>query len=105
MRFTATRYAEMSSRHGWSAERIQPRWRARSVGTRAAVASSYHGTLLLLTTGEAVEVEGGLEEVAKRLENAARSGSGTLAWFDELAGNERLGVNPGHVVSVRRKRS
>lgn len=68
------------------------------------MASSDEATLLLLATGEAVEVNGALEEVAKQLENAARSGSGTLAWFNAFEADERLGINPGYVVSVRRKR-
>jgi hypothetical protein len=55
---------------------------------------------LVLTTGEAVEVTGSLQEVAKQLENAARSSSGALAWFDESAGGE-LAIAPGHVVSIR----
>ena len=58
-------------------------------------------TTILLATGEALEVSGELDDVAKQLENAARSSAGTLAWF-ELAGDaERFGVNPGHVVTVR----
>jgi hypothetical protein len=60
--------------------------------------------MLLLATGETLEVTGPLDQVAKHLENAARSSAGTLAWFDEAEGEERLGVNPSHVVSVRRGR-
>jgi hypothetical protein len=59
--------------------------------------------LLLLATGETLEVKGPLDEVAKQFENAARSSAGTLAWFVEAGGDERLGVNPAHVVSIRRK--
>jgi len=59
-------------------------------------------TKLLLATGEALEVAGGLDEVAKQLENAARSSAGTLAWFETTADGERFGVNPGHVVTIRR---
>jgi hypothetical protein len=39
--------------------------------------------------------------VAKRLENAARSSAGTLAWLELAANAERFGVNPGHVVTIR----
>jgi hypothetical protein len=67
----------------------------------AAVASSDETTVVLLATGEALEVTGRLDEVAKRLENATRSSAGTLAWFDEAQANQRLGVNPAHVVSIR----
>jgi hypothetical protein len=59
-------------------------------------------TKLLLATGEALEVTGPLEDVAKALENAARSSAGTLAWFDEEPEGERIGVNAAHVVWVRR---
>jgi hypothetical protein len=61
-------------------------------------------TTLLLATGEALEVHGELDEVAKQLENAARSSAGTLAWFEQSADGERFGVNPGHVVTIRRGR-
>jgi hypothetical protein len=58
-------------------------------------------TTLLLATGEALEVSGELDEIAKQLENAARSSAGTLAWLELAAGTERFGVNPGHVVTIR----
>ena len=58
-------------------------------------------TRLLLATGEALEVAGDLDEVAKQLENAARSSAGTLAWLELAANAERFGVNPGHVVTIR----
>ncbi len=61
-------------------------------------------TTLLLTTGEALEINGELEEIAKQLENAARSSAGTLAWLEQSADGERFGVNPGHVVTIRRGR-
>ena len=65
------------------------------------MASSGETAVLLLATGGKLEVEGSLDEVAKQLENAARSSAGTLAWFDDAQANERLGVNPAHVVSIR----
>jgi hypothetical protein len=57
-------------------------------------------TELLLVTGEKIEVAGALEDVAKELENAARSSAGALAWFEQTDG-DRLGVNPNHVVAIR----
>jgi hypothetical protein len=60
-------------------------------------------TKLLLATGEALEVNGALDDVAKALENATRSSAGTLAWLDEQPNGERLGVNPAHVVSIRQE--
>jgi hypothetical protein len=62
-------------------------------------------TTVLLATGEALEVEGALEEVAKQLENATRSSAGTLAWFEEAGADERVGLNPSQVVSIRRCRA
>jgi hypothetical protein len=58
-------------------------------------------TKLLLAIGEQLEVEGGLEEVVKKLENAARSSHGTFAWLTEATTQERLGVSPAQVVTVR----
>ena len=46
-------------------------------------------------------MDGSPDEVAKALENARRSGPGTLAWLRETVGEERLGVNPAQVVTVR----
>ena len=57
-------------------------------------------TRLLLVTGETIEVAGGLEEVAKRVEDASRSSAGALAWFERTAGG-RLAVNPAHVVALQ----
>jgi hypothetical protein len=57
-------------------------------------------TKLLLVTGEAIEVAGGLKEVAKQMEDASRSSAGALAWFERTAGG-RLAVNPAHVVALQ----
>lgn len=58
-------------------------------------------TTLLLVTGEQVEVNGSIKEVAKELENASRSGPGTLAWLTETATQEQVGFYPAQVVTVR----
>jgi hypothetical protein len=58
-------------------------------------------TRLLLTTGEWVEVDGGSDDVARRLEDASRSTTGTLAWLKEADGGQPVGVSPSHVVLVR----
>jgi hypothetical protein len=60
-------------------------------------------TKVSLATGEALEVNGALDDVAKSLENATRSSAGTLAWLDEQPNGERIGVNPAHVVSIRQE--
>jgi hypothetical protein len=56
---------------------------------------------MLLATGEQLIVNGSLDEVARQLENAARSSLGTLAWFHEATADERIGVAPAQVVSIR----
>jgi hypothetical protein len=53
-----------------------------------------------LVDGDLVTVEGTLEEVEKRLSDAARSGS-RLAWFEEHGTRASVGVNPAHVASLR----
>jgi hypothetical protein len=58
-------------------------------------------TTLLLVTGAELDLEGSPEEVAKVLEDASRSTSGTLAWLRERATKAPLGVNPAQVVAVR----
>ena len=58
-------------------------------------------TTMLLATGETLQVNGALDQIAKDLENAARSSAGTLAWLELAVGAERFGVNPGHVVTIR----
>jgi hypothetical protein len=68
------------------------------------VVSKDETTTLLLATGETLEVKGPVDRIAKELENARRSSPGTLAWFDEAEADERLGLNPSHVVMVRRRR-
>jgi hypothetical protein len=56
---------------------------------------------LLLATGEALEVEGTLEDAAKQLENSSRSSAGTLAWFKLASSGEQIGLNAAHVVTIR----
>ncbi len=58
-------------------------------------------TKLLLATGDQLVVVGAVEEVAKILENASRSSSGTLAWLTEQVSQEQVGVNAAQVAMVR----
>jgi len=58
-------------------------------------------TELLVVTGERVEVEGSIDEVERKLEDAARSTSGAVAWLSDATTGESLGVNPAHVVTLR----
>jgi hypothetical protein len=55
---------------------------------------------LLLTNGEALTVEGALDDVTKALENAARSSAGTFARLSDADGSAKIAVNPVHVVTV-----
>jgi hypothetical protein len=57
-------------------------------------------TRLLLTTGEWVAVNGAADEVARQLEDASRSTTGSLAWLKDEDGDP-IGVSPSHVVMVR----
>jgi hypothetical protein len=54
-----------------------------------------------LVDGDLLTVEGTLEEVEKKLSDAARSGQSRLAWFTEHGGGGSIGVNPAHVASLR----
>jgi hypothetical protein len=46
-------------------------------------------------------VEGTVDEVEKRLSDAARSGQARLAWFKERSTEGSVGVNPAHVATLR----
>ena len=61
-------------------------------------------TTLLLATGDALDIAGSPEKVAKMLEDATRSSAGTLAWLESASDEERFGVNPAQVVWIRRGR-
>ena len=58
-----------------------------------------------LPNGNAFTVEGSVEEVEKKLSDAARSGQARLAWFTERGAEGPLGVNPAHVASLRASES
>ena len=57
-------------------------------------------TKLALSTGAELEVTGSVETVEKLLQDAVRSSPGTLAWLTDARGEDRVGVNPAHVVTV-----
>jgi hypothetical protein len=54
-----------------------------------------------LADGETLAVEGVLDEVEKKLSDAARSGQARLAWFKARGGGTPIGVNPAHVATLR----
>ena len=58
-------------------------------------------TDIRLLNGDVFTVEGTLVEVEKGLSDAARSGQGRLAWFEQPGANGSVGLNPTHVVAVR----
>jgi hypothetical protein len=63
-----------------------------------AMAAEGTTTRLVMVTGEALLVDGSVDEIGRLLQDAARSTSGALAWLE--AGGEKLGVNPAHVITV-----
>jgi hypothetical protein len=54
-----------------------------------------------LMNGDVFTVEGTLEEVERKLSDAARSGQSRLAWFNEHGADSSVGVNPAHVAALR----
>jgi hypothetical protein len=54
-----------------------------------------------LSNGDAFVVEGSLDEVERKLSDAARSGASRLAWFTAEDVESRVGINPGHVVTLK----
>ena len=58
-------------------------------------------TVILLTTGERLDVQGSVDDVVKDLENAARSSAGTLARLTRSDNGEPVAVNASHVILVR----
>jgi hypothetical protein len=58
-------------------------------------------TVILLATGDQLEVDDSLDDVVKALENASRSSAGTLARLTRSGSGELVAVNAAHVVLVR----
>jgi hypothetical protein len=56
---------------------------------------------ITLLSGDVFTVEGTLDEVEKKLSDAARSGQARLAWFNERNAEGSVGVNPAHVATLR----
>jgi hypothetical protein len=54
-----------------------------------------------LPSGEGFTVDGSVEEVERKLSDAARSGHARLAWFEERGTDRPIGVNPTHVAALR----
>lgn len=59
------------------------------------------GTEIRLPNGDVFTVKETLDEVEKALSDAARSGQGRLAWFEEHGGGGSVGLNPAHVAALR----
>lgn len=58
-------------------------------------------TEIRLVNGDVFAVEGLLDWVEKQLSDAARSGQGRLAWFEEHGTGDSIGLNPAHVAALR----
>jgi hypothetical protein len=56
-------------------------------------------TIMLLTTGDRLEVAGAAHDIGRILQDAVRSSPGTLAWL-EAADGDAVGVNPAQVATV-----
>ena len=54
-----------------------------------------------MLNGDIFQLAASIEEAEKTLSDAARSGQSRLAWFNETASGERVGINPAHVASLR----
>ena len=60
------------------------------------------GTEITLLGGERLRVEGDPKQVEALILAAARGSIMELAWVSEIDGGERVGINPEHVVLLRR---
>jgi hypothetical protein len=54
-----------------------------------------------LANGDIYTVEGALDEVERRLSDAARSGQSRLAWFKDHSTTDAIGINPTHVAALK----
>jgi hypothetical protein len=55
-----------------------------------------------LMNSDVFTVEGTLDEVERKLSDAARSGRSRLAWFTEYGGTDvSVGISPDHVATLR----
>ena len=61
-------------------------------------------TELLLSTGQRVEVEGGLDQVDEQLVSASRGAMMELARLVVASSGATIAVNPAHVVALREAR-
>ena len=72
-----------------------------STGSRPSIASAMAQAEIRLVNGDVFTVEGTLEEVEKKLSDAARSGQSRLAWFEEHGVDSPIGLNPSHIAALR----
>lgn len=54
-----------------------------------------------LVDGDVLTVEGAVDDVERKLSDAARSGQSRLAWFTDHEAGGLVGVNPDHVATLR----
>lgn len=59
-------------------------------------------TEIVLVGGDRLRVEEGVEQVEEQILNAARGSLMELAWLTEADTDAPVGLNPEHVVLVRR---
>jgi hypothetical protein len=75
--------------------------RAHVAAARSRTMARMAHSEIKLADGDLLTVEGTLEEVERKLSDAARSGQSRLAWFTEHSTNDSVGINPAHVASLR----
>jgi hypothetical protein len=61
-------------------------------------------TEISLLGGERVQVEGDAAQIEASILSAARGSIMEFAWFPEAESGQHVGVNPEHVVMLRRVR-
>ena len=54
-----------------------------------------------LANGDVLTIDGTVEEVERKLSDAARSGQSRLAWFVKHGTDESVGVNPDQVATLK----
>ena len=58
-------------------------------------------TEITVVGGDRYQVKGAAEDVERGILAAARGSIMELAWFEDADTNERIGINPQHVVLLR----
>ncbi len=74
----------------------------QSAPARPVPSAGTASTELTIVGGQRLRVKGEAEELERLIVDAARGSMMALAWFIDADTGERLGVNPEHVVLLRK---